>query len=588
MGNETTSTAHSTHPKTSRKRFLIVAEHRVGHGSGHLHRCARIAPRLDGLVHWLLPEKPQPNHYSRSEALAMIGDPNLPVHWVDEPIGPYDMVVLDRREATLAELQSYNLSGLCVGIDLAGEARAYCSYLIDALETPPETERPNIADTGLLHLPQRVRAEWPERIERVLVAFGGEESGAGAEIAVALAETGRYAVTIVARNPITIDDRVSVLIAKGDLPEKIADFDAVITHYGLTPYEAVWARVPTVLVNPSRYHSVLSREAGFPEARNASEVDTILRDPVALVERCGRARPRGLSDIASLINELRVPERVHPPSGSDRWQPAIERFAERTFFRDRENDTVYMQNYRGAVVEYGHDYFFSEYARQYGKTYLEDFPAIQNVGARRIRDILKNNEASEGAYRLLDIGCAYGPFLQAAAEARCRVTGLDISCEATEYVKNELGFPAICGDIRTLEVERFRDAPFDIVTMWYVIEHFEDLDLVIDRVTDLLKPGGVFAFSTPNGSGISGRSDFREFCRRSPHDHYSIMTPGSAARLFRRFGFRTKRVRITGHHPERFEFVPPGGKGIRFRLAQGISKIARLGDTFEYIGEYVP
>ncbi len=585
--------------KTVRKNILIVAEHRIGHGSGHLHRCARIAPQLDGEVDWLLPEGGDETHYSRTAALEMIGNPMLPVRWVDRPLGPYDMVILDRREVSLDELRSYPVDGIVVGIDLAGEGRRYCSYLIDALESPPYMERPNIADSGLLHLPDTVREEWPERIEKVLVSFGGEHSGAGIDLATALAGNEELSVYLATREGTFTPEHVHALQVPGALRERLHEFDLVITHFGLTAYEALWARVPVIVKNPSAYHDTLSRTAGFAEARNGGEVLRHIRRIENLTDRCKRLRPNGKSDIAALINELSIPRRCTPPSGGERWQPAVARFAERTFFQNTD-DLVYMQNYHGPVVEYTHDYFFSQYASQYGKTYLEDFPAIQSVGTRRIHDIKRHLSRQDHPPRLLDIGCAYGPFLQAAADARCDVTGIDISAEATEYVQRQLGFPAIAGDILD---PRLGDmgGPFDIVTMWYVIEHFEDLDRLLNKVVTILKPGGLFAFSTPNLDGISGRSDRREFYRRSPMDHYTVMSPDIAQSVLDGYHLRKRSVRITGHHPERFSFVPPprgeerqgGGYhsyryGFRYRLAAVLSRLRRLGDTFEYIAEYRP
>lgn len=581
MGGEITNTAH--------RRILIVSEHRIGHGSGHLHRCARIAPRLNGSVDWLLPTVPVEGAYGREKALAMIGNPDLPVRFVDEPDGPYDMVILDRREASLDELRALTDHGVCVGIDIAGEARQYCSFIIDALETPPGTERPNIADPGLLHLPKRTRDEWPEEIRRIAVAFGGETSDGGVEVAAELTKLDGVEIFLVTRGDTDVPVGVHPVESHGDLPEKLADFDLFVTHYGLTPYEAVWARVPVLLKNPTRYHSDLSAAAGFQEIHSVSEIRDVIEKPKTLVDRCERIRPRGTSDIAALINELIVPERLAPPTGGARWQPAVQRFAERTFFRNSDDGVIYMQNFRGGTVEYDHEYFFTEYAKQYGKTYLQDFPVIRRIGERRIRNILKQRGASNEPPHLLDIGCAYGPFLQAAADAGCRVTGMDISCEATRYVEEELGFDAICGDIQGVAPDTVRGR-FDIVTMWYVIEHFYALDVVLNRVRELLVPGGLFAFSTPNGDGISARTDAREFFRRSPSDHFTVLTPRTASAMLESRGFKTRNVRITGHHPERFPLLAArsGGKrrGVAYHVVNAYSRVARLGDTFELIAEY--
>ncbi|MFA7565748.1 MAG: methyltransferase domain-containing protein [Alkalispirochaeta sp.] len=584
--------------KTAPKRILIVAEHRIGHGSGHLHRCARIVPKLNGHVDWFLPLEGDADYYGRSEALEIIANPDLPVRWVDAPEGPYDIVILDRREITLAELRQLNVSGIVIGIDLAGEGRSYCSYLIDALESPPGTERPNIADSGLLQLPDNVRPEWPKQVNRILVAFGGEQSGAGSDLAAQIAEQTGLDVYLAARKAVQAPKNVRLLESKGALQEALAEFDLVLTHFGLTAYEALWARVPVILRNPGRYHSALSRSAGFTEIRTAADVKRHTTDVASLVERCRRIRPKGTSDIASLINELNVPARLNPPVGGDRWQPAVYRFAERTFFRNSENGLIYMQNYRGNGVTYTHDYFFSEYARQYGKTYLEDFPAIKAAGMRRMDDILRMVKQTDTTRppRLLDIGCAFGPFLQAAAETGCDVSGIDISSEAVDYVQNTLGFPARCIDVLGVDAKDL-NGPYDIITMWYVIEHFQDLDRLLHRVVSNLKPGGLFAFSTPNLAGISGRQDRREFFRLSPSDHFTVMSPSTAAAVLRKFNLHKKKVRITGHHPERFDFVPPGRDdqrtgarypGFRHWLAGTLSRVAGLGDTFEMVAEYRP
>ena len=582
MDSDTTSTAH--------RRILIVAEHRVGHGSGHLHRCARIVPRLDGDIDWLLPTDPSDGYYSRAEALKMIGNPDLSVRWVDEPLPPYDIVILDRREASLHECNNWLTGAVCVGVDLAGEAREYCSFLIDALETPPGTQRPNIADSGLLHLPQTVREEWPADISRILFSFGGEHSGAGAEVVAEFAKRVDASVFLATRGPLTAPEGVELLETRGDLAERLAEFDLVVTHYGLTPYEAVWARVPVVLMNPSKYHSALSRTAGFYEVRNVSEIEQVLNDPSALARQCERIRPRGTSDIAALINELQIPTRLTAPWGGTRWQPAIQRYAERTFFRSSADGAVFMQNYRGETVRYDHDYFFNEYAKQYGKTYLEDFPVIRATGQRRVRDIFRRLDSGSETPRLLDVGCAYGPFLQAAADAGFTVSGIDISTEAVRYVVDELGFPAQTKDVTATEGVDL-GGPYDVITMWYVIEHFQQLDVVLRRIGGALRPGGLFAFSTPHAAGISGKKDVREFLRRSPGDHYSVLTPKSASDLIRPFGFVTRAVRITGHHPERFDILPSRQKsrrGLGYHLVNAWSHVARLGDTFELIAEYRP
>lgn len=571
------------------KRILVVAEHRYGHGSGHMHRCSRLVRDLEGSIDWLLPETPSEGFRSRVEMRELIGNADLPVQWIDTPDPPYDLVILDKRDATREELLGFGDVGIVVGIDLAGEARRFCSYVIDTLPTPPGEAPPNIADPGLLHLPQTIREQWPEKLESVLVVFGGESTGTESVAAAEyLQEVSGVSVTAAVRELPVGGGSVTTLRTAGGLPEYLAQFDCVITHFGLTAYEALWARVPVICINPTSYHDALSDRAGFVRTDRIESVPKLFSRFDRLVQRSRELRPSGRSDPAALINALAVPARVHPPSGGERFQPSLERYGERTFFQNARNGMVFQQNFRGVEVHYNHDYFFREYRDQYGRTYLEDFDSIAAVGDRRVADIRRVLSRNSGKARFLDIGCAYGPFLTAAVRAGYTAKGIDVSCDAVEYARKERGLDAVCGDIRDIPLESL-GGPFDVVTMWYVIEHFSDLDVLLRRVRTLLVDGGIVAFSTPNARGISGRTDRREFLRRSPDDHYTVWDPVTARRVLAEFGFTLRRVRVTGHHPERFENTPFSQRSLQSGAARALvglwSRLRGLGDTFEVIAE---
>ena len=176
---------------------------------------------------------------------------------------------------------------------------------------------------------------------------------------------------------------------------------------------------------------------------------------------------------------------------------------------------------------YEKSYFFEDYKKQYGKTYQEDFESIKKQGLRRIENI--NSIYKIQNKNVFDIGCAYGPFLSAVSDFKAIPYGTDISEDAVKYVRNELHYPACCTAFPEIDVaEQFGLSHFDVVTMWYVIEHFKNLDSVLRKVNHLLKKGGVFAFSTPCGEGISAKSDKDHFYQISPTDHYSIWEPSKA------------------------------------------------------------
>ncbi len=120
--------------------------------------------------------------------------------------------------------------------------------------------------------------------------------------------------------------------------------------------------------------------------------------------------------------------------------------------------------------------------------------------------------------------------------------------------------------------------------MWFVIEHFADLKPVLEKVSALVKKGGVFAFSTPSGEGVSARRNTKDFFKASPSDHFTVWEPSRTAKILRQFGFEVVRIVSTGHHPERFPEVMRRGSSeddFLFRYYGVVSRILKLGDTFE-------
>ena len=241
-----------------------------------------------------------------------------------------------------------------------------------------------------------------------------------------------------------------------------------------------------------------------------------------------------------------------------------------------------------AAPDYDKTYFAEEYKAQYGKTYLEDFDAIKAQGERRIREIdslVKNKKRFASKLSVLDVGCAYGPFLAAAAEDGWQVFGADVSKDAVSYVQSSLLFPASCTSFPDFDpASEFGVRQFDALTMWYVIEHFQNLYRVLESALALVKDGGIFAFSTPSAEGVSALMNTDDFYAQSPADHYTLWEPSKAKHILKRFGFTVEKIISTGHHPERFPQVKKHGwqkNSLMYSLYAFRSRISRLGDTFE-------
>jgi SAM-dependent methyltransferase len=417
---------------------------------------------------------------------------------------------------------------------------------------------------------------------------------------------------------------LEVLGSIPSLGEHLAAYDLLITHFGLSAFEALHAGVPVILVSPGPYHRRLAETAGFVSAGIGSSgarrlgrlLSRLLRDPEALAnlrERCrSLARRHGLAgeqtkSFAELIAAFqpRFLTRRCPCCG-ETGGPAPARFPRRSFRRCPRCGLIYQSRIDEPPIEYAREYFFEFYKQQYGKTYIEDFPNLTAMAERRLARILPllpkserpktmlpespppgNPDKSPQPFppRLLDIGCAYGAFLQAASRSGFRVLGLDPAEDAIRHVRDTLGLPAHQGFFPPGgSAELGPAASFAVISLWYVIEHFRDPAGALEECRRLLMDGGVLAFSTPSASGISGKSSPAAFLEQSPQDHWTIWSPRICRRLLKTFGFGVRRIVITGHHPERFPLLGRfcrNAKGPAHRLLLLLSRAFRLGDTFE-------
>jgi 2-polyprenyl-3-methyl-5-hydroxy-6-metoxy-1,4-benzoquinol methylase len=120
--------------------------------------------------------------------------------------------------------------------------------------------------------------------------------------------------------------------------------------------------------------------------------------------------------------------------------------------------------------------------------YIEDKKVIQANFQKRIDDLkkLKTNG------RLLEIGCAYGFFLDLARK-HWEVKGIDVSPEGVKHAKENLGLDAEQGDFLSMPDDSHG---FDIICMWDTVEHLSQPVRFIEKASRWLKPGGILVMTT--------------------------------------------------------------------------------------------
>ena len=137
------------------------------------------------------------------------------------------------------------------------------------------------------------------------------------------------------------------------------------------------------------------------------------------------------------------------------------------------------------------------YNEDFFSTYEKYFLEFRQKQFQRDIGVINSLKAPPG--NLLDIGCAFGIFLDEARKKGWSVSGVDVSTNAVEYARKKYGLNVFIG---TLSDAKMENGFFDVVTAWDVIEHLADPDKFLDEVGRVIKKGGIFAIRTPNADAL--------------------------------------------------------------------------------------
>lgn len=99
--------------------------------------------------------------------------------------------------------------------------------------------------------------------------------------------------------------------------------------------------------------------------------------------------------------------------------------------------------------------------------------------------------------QLLDIGCGYGFFVDAANQRGYRATGLDVGTKRLELARSQMQGEFIEGEVYDL-LEQGHEGHFNVVTLFHVLEHIADPVVFLSSCFRLLAPDGLLLIEIPN------------------------------------------------------------------------------------------
>lgn len=167
----------------------------------------------------------------------------------------------------------------------------------------------------------------------------------------------------------------------------------------------------------------------------------------------------------------------------------------------RDDKQRRIQRCAGCGIQFMNPQYSDAYLTGYYANYIRVEP--QNDEPNRFLhnynlDLIEAAGAVPG--QLLDIGCGRGHLLRAARKRGWQVTGFDVDPDTVAEVAGAHDLQIHSGNFLDLPLP---SGTFDVVTMHHVLEHLKDPVAVLERVREVLRPGGLLFVALPNIEGLS-------------------------------------------------------------------------------------
>ena len=148
--------------------------------------------------------------------------------------------------------------------------------------------------------------------------------------------------------------------------------------------------------------------------------------------------------------------------------------------------------------------------------------------------------------KLLDIGCGYGFFLQEMMFRGWQVKGIEIAQTGRQFMRNSLDIHVYSEPLEHID---FPENIFDVVTLFYVLEHVLDPLALLSAIKRILKPEGLVLIRWPHSTPIVkilGPLARKFDLFHTPYHLYDF-SPKTIENLLVQSGFTSIKTWIGGH-----------------------------------------
>lgn len=196
---------------------------------------------------------------------------------------------------------------------------------------------------------------------------------------------------------------------------------------------------------------------------------------------------------------------------------------------------------RTQIVNFDPEEFYTEdyFTGRVDGAYL-DYVGSQTTLRSEFRDqlaFLKSHTPKGG--KLLEVGCAYGFFLQ-EAKSHFDVYGFEVAHAAVAHC-HRTGLPNVQQGIVTEDFLK-QHGPFDAIVLLDVIEHIDDVEEAMAMLTRYLNPAGVILVTTGDWNSLPARITGAKWRLMTPPLHLWFFTPKGLTEMFQQMGLKMEHT----------------------------------------------
>lgn len=125
----------------------------------------------------------------------------------------------------------------------------------------------------------------------------------------------------------------------------------------------------------------------------------------------------------------------------------------------------------------------------------------ERVKSVNLRSKYKMATAEKCVGKLLDIGCGVGDFIHTAEQNGWDCLGVEPSEDARQIAASRIK----ASIIQSEELELIPNETFDVITMWHVLEHVDNLKWQVEQLQRLIKKDGRIVIAVPNYKSYDGQ-----------------------------------------------------------------------------------